>query len=223
MLRVPAFAISLPRSADCRTRWQRFKPILLQSLSPEVEGQMTQAAERVQAEITRLQSANLITERLRGVLDEARLAQESFLASAKAGQLPSPESPLEEAVVELITIKGQFADRLGAIQNATSAETVVDELSNLWDKEYATLQRLAELGAESPPGGIPPRYADHFRAVTRRVEQADVRMQGLPDSAQIQLALAPPRSMPPTAARIPFDWMPPSARPARTALSRSSF
>ncbi len=175
-----------------------------QQLSPEVEQELARASDRVRTAIARVQDADLLTERLRTALDEARLAQESFLASAKAGQLPAPETPLEQAVVELISLKGQFAEELTTIQNTSTAQAAVDRLSNLWDEEYATLQRMAGLGAESPPAGIPPKYADHFRVVTKRVEQADARLNGLAEIQQITTALAPALEHAPFKREDPF-------------------
>jgi hypothetical protein len=99
------------------------------------------------------------------------------------------ESPLDRAYIDFIANEEQFAELAAGIQDRASAERAVGRMKELLANRQALFQRLAELGAEQPPAGIPPKFRDQYQAVQTRKEQIEQRLAASEHGPEIQAFL----------------------------------
>lgn len=149
--------------------------------SQETQDRLKSATQRLGSEIARLHKANLITPKLQSALEQFRSSNEATMNYAKAGALPAPETPLEEAYVDYIRAQEDLTDVWNRVNDLASAQAAMPDFEQLWRRRDAALIRIAQAGGEMPPRDAPEKYRDHLAAATKRQEQGDARLNGLPD------------------------------------------
>jgi hypothetical protein len=106
-------------------------------------------------------------------------------ASKPAGASGGGDS-LDQAYQDLIDNERKFADLMAGVQDQAGARQAVGSMKELLANRRAIFERLAELGAEMPPQGIPPKFADPYREVQARKEQLETQLLQNPHGEQIQ-------------------------------------
>ena len=109
-------------------------------------------------------------------------------ASKPAGASRGGDS-LDQAYQDLIDNERKFADLMAGVQDQAGARQAVGPMKELLANRRAIFERLAELGAEMPPQGIPPKFADQYREVQSRKEQLETQLLQNPQGEQIQQLL----------------------------------
>jgi hypothetical protein len=139
----------------------------------EVQDRLKAATDRVGDEIARLQGSNLITPRLQAALEQLELSSEATINYAKAGSLPAPETPLEEAYVDLFRAEEDLTDIWEGVNDLASAQAAMPAFEEVWKRRDDALIRIAQGGGEYPSFGthVPEKYKDHFSAAYTRRRQ----------------------------------------------------
>jgi hypothetical protein len=97
-------------------------------------------------------------------------------ANSAATRSTASDTPLDRAYRDFLANEEQFAELAAGINDRVSAERAVGRMKELLAARKAIFQRLAELGAEQPPQGIPPQFRDQYQAVQTRKEQIEQRL-----------------------------------------------
>ncbi|HEX5105522.1 MAG TPA: hypothetical protein VFV87_17005, partial [Pirellulaceae bacterium] len=87
--------------------------------------------------------------------------------------LPAPATPLESAWVELIEVQEAQFQKLASIHNESQAEAAISGAIEYQKKRHAALKKIAELGGQKPPTGVPEKYREEYKAVEDRVYARD--------------------------------------------------
>lgn len=183
--------------------------------SQEVQNRLKAATGRLGSEIIRLKGADLITPRLQSALEQFRSSNEATMKYAKAGALPAPETPLEEAYVEYIHVVEDLADASSRVTDLASVRADLTDFQELGRRRNAALTRIAKAGGQAPPSGAPEKYKNHLQAAMDRARQSDARLNGLPDSQAIAELLRPAIAVPEeTITALLANADHPNARPA---------
>jgi hypothetical protein len=156
----------------------------------EVQDRLMEATKRLGSEIARLQGDNLITPKLRDALEQVEYSSKAMLNYAKAGALPEPETPLEEAYVEYVHAKEELNDVWNRVTDLASAQAALPEFEKVWQRRDTALIRIAQLGGEMPPFGAPEKYRTHLNAASDRLMQTNARLQNRPDADAVAELLA---------------------------------
>ena len=159
--------------------------------SQELQDRLKAAGDRVRDEVARLQELDLLTPKLQSAVSQLEAASEATASYAKAGALPEPETPLEEAYVEYINVVEDLAAASGRVNDAASARANLSQFEEIGRRRSAALIRIAQAGGEQPPSGAPEKYRNHLQAAQKRAEQADARLAGLPEAEAIVEVLGP--------------------------------
>ncbi|HSG71151.1 MAG TPA: hypothetical protein VLA12_12090 [Planctomycetaceae bacterium] len=160
-------------------------------LGPEVEAKLKQATDRIGSEISRLRTGNLVTPKLQSALEQFESSAKATLDYAKAGALPAPETPLEEAYVEYVQVVEDLADASAKVNDLASAQARLSEFQAIGQRRNEVLIRIGKAGGEQPPFGTPEKYRAHMNAAQKRSEQSDARLNGLADVQAIIDLLGP--------------------------------
>ncbi len=141
-------------------------------VSAETAAAMKTQSERVRQQVERLRGSGLITAELDRALGRLQQTHSTTQAYAKAGALPQAETPLDQAYLDLIATEQKIADVLNGIQDVAGAQRAIPQLQELAAARVPIFERLAELGADEPPGGIPAKFNNHYDAARKLQDQA---------------------------------------------------
>jgi hypothetical protein len=110
-----------------------------------------------------------------GLAAAAVLALVGCLPPAPGGNLnlPAPATPLESAWVELIEVQEEQFQMLASVHNESQAEAAAGSAVEYHKKRFAALKKIAELGGEKPPIGVPEKYRAEYKAVEDRLLARD--------------------------------------------------
>ena len=160
--------------------------------SQAVKDKTTAATKRIGSEVSRLQSDGLVTPKLRSALEQFQSSTKATLNYAKAGAMPEPENPLEEAYVEYIQITEELADLTAQVNSLATAQAKLAEFQDIGRRRNAALIRIGNAGGERPAaGGAPEKYKNHLNAAEQRSMQADEKLVGLAEEQAIYDVLIP--------------------------------
>jgi hypothetical protein len=128
---------------------------------------------RVAASVRRVNEAGLMTQSLRSAVEQIGLSFEAVASGIGTGRMPPAESALDEAWIDYIETFDKQAELLTTITSAAAAERAIDEIVAIERKRHAALTRIAELGGNEPPTGVPQKYRRHWQAAKDRLDQQD--------------------------------------------------
>ncbi len=160
-------------------------------LSTEAKTRQNEQGERISAGRRRLEVGGFLrrnnrsSEHLYEVLWEVSRSQIMIVAYTKAGRVPDADTPLEQAYVDLIANLEQESDFAARIDDIASARGAMDGLKTFSDERHAIRTRLAELGAQEPPAGVPDKYDSHYGAAAQRMGLVELMLNHLPDRTQV--------------------------------------
>jgi hypothetical protein len=87
--------------------------------------------------------------------------------------LPAASTPLESAWVELIAVQDEQFNKLAAAHNASQAEALASSAIEYQKKRHAVLKKIADLGGEKPPFGVPEKYRTAYKESEDRLYARD--------------------------------------------------
>jgi hypothetical protein len=87
--------------------------------------------------------------------------------------LPAANTPLESAWRELIAVQDEQFNKLTAVHNASQAEAIVESSIEFRKKQHAALKKIADLGGEAPPFGVPEKYREAYKESQDRLFARD--------------------------------------------------
>ncbi len=138
-----------------------------------------QQLERITAAGQRLSAAALVTDTLAGAMQQVGYSSQSILSAAASGALPPAATPLEEAWIAIIQLQQEHAERVAKITTPAAAEQAVDDIIPFRRKLRAGLAKVAQLGGEAPPRGVPEKYRKHYDAAAARLTEKDAAVTAL--------------------------------------------
>jgi hypothetical protein len=100
---------------------------------------------------------------------------------------PTADTPLDAAWRELIAIHEEQFNKLSGVHNASQAEAAVNASMEFRRKRHAALTKIAGLGGSKPPGGVPARYRDQYRASEDKLLARDEVVSQMIDPAKREL------------------------------------
>ena len=151
-----------------------------QQVPPETKQYVENQLERLAASRDRLVQGELMTQPLIAAIEQLGYSTEAIAAAAAAsGALPAPKAPLDEAWITVIQTYNEQAELLSTVKSAADAEREVPRLVEIERKRHAALTKVAELGGEEPPHGVPEAYRRHYDAAKALVMQRDAAVTAM--------------------------------------------
>ena len=203
-------------ASDIQTMVTAADAIVKQARQAEANGKVDEATQqsvkqqldRISAAGKRLRAASLLTDPLIAAMQQVGHSSESIVIAAKSGKMPPPATPLEEAWVAVIELHDKHADRMSSLTTPAAVEQSVGDLVSFRRQLHAALTKVAQLGGEKPPRGVPEKYREHYRAAEQRLIEKDAAvnvMLGQDKIAQLAENIDETLSADPALAKDPFE------------------